>query len=142
MNELKEKNGIAKVTKKSDEMQKSLSNVDLEKDLNSINIDSVIKKTAVSRSIWKPETLLTFGSTEKSARRKLRALQLTLSKSVIRALKLNEKENAAIAINELQKFYSENLVSFENYSNVSENVNPDKFKIIHTAYSFMNAQKK
>jgi len=127
------------VTKK--EVTNVVSKSDLEKDLNSINIDSVIKKTAVSRSIWKPEILSSYSS-DKFARRKLRTLQLNLSKSVIRELKLNNKDNAIVAMNELKKFYSDNLNDINNYSNVSENVNPDKFKIIHTAYSFMKTEKK
>lgn len=142
MTELKEKNGIAKVAKKGDTMQKQATNAELEKELNQINIDAVIKKTALSRSIWKVEILSNYGTTEKSARRKLRTLQLDYSKAVIRELKLKNTAAASAAIQTLRKFYLDTLVSFDNFSNVSEQVNPDKFKIINTAYSFMNAESK
>jgi len=118
--------------------KKTVSDAELLNDLSDISIDAVIKKTAKNRNIWKPEILSKFGNSEKSARRKLRNLQLDYSKAVVRELLLNNVDNAKNNAKTLHKFYADNLVDFSIYSNVSEETNPDKYKIIHKAYSKMN----
>jgi len=116
---------------------KDSSDAELLKDLSDINIESVILKTALNRSIWNEKAKSNFGSTEKSARRKLRKMQVDLSKSVLRELLLKNVDNARLNAKTLKKFYSDNLVEFAIYSNVSIETNPDTYKILHTAYSKM-----
>lgn len=124
---------------KNSNEKKSEIDAKLMKDLESINIDALTKKTAVNRSIWKKEIFDKFGTTEKSARRKLRSLQLNYSKSILRELKLNNKDIALQNAKQLKSFYTANLVDIANYSNVSEVNSPEKFKIIHTAYKAMKS---
>lgn len=111
--------------------KKIVSDVELLSKLDSINLDSVINKTAKKQLLWKKEVLQSY-KTEKTARRILRGLQLNLSKSVIRYAKTGQKNDLDNAKKELTNFYKENLVDIKNYSNISED--SEKFIIVQTAY--------
>jgi len=110
--------------------------------LDKVNMDAIIEKSAKNRSIWNDKAKSEFGKTEKSARRKLRTLQLSLSKSVLRFAKLKDKQGTKGASLNLQKFYDSYLVSFDVYSNVSIETNPEKHNIINTAYKVMQVNIK
>ena len=137
--------GIEKVTVKADKAEQvikdskeALSDDQLTALLDNINMDAVIAKTAKNRSIWNDKAKAEFGKTEKSARRKLRTLQLSLSSSVIRFSKLKDTTGVKASAMNLKKFYSDYLVDFSKYSNISEESNLVNFNIVHTAYKIMN----
>jgi len=146
-NELKNANGIKKITLKTKEVikenvisesKKSVSDAELFADLSDVNIESVIKKTALNRSIWTQKAKMKFGKTEKRGRTNLRKKQITLSSAIIRELKLNLISNARSNAKELKKFYNESLVDFSVYSNISEETNKIDYDIVHKAYAKMN----
>lgn len=89
------------------------------KKIDSINVDALTNKSIVNRQIWKKEILSNF-KTEKTARRILRDRQLNLSKSVCKFAKLKDDKGLKNAILELEKFYSENLVSRDKFTNISD----------------------
>ena len=113
--------------------KKIVSDAELLSKLDSINLDSVINKTAKKQLLWKKEVLQSY-KTEKTGRRILRGLQLNLSKSVIRYAKTGQKNDLDNAKEQLNDFYKTNLVDIKNYSNISED--SDKFAIIQLAYKF------
>ena len=121
---------------------KTMSDDELLTLLDKVNMDAIIEKSAKNRSIWNDKAKAEFGKTEKSARRKLRTLQLSLSKSVLRFAKLKDKQGTKGASLNLQKFYDSYLVSFDVYSNVSIETNPEKHNIINTAYKVMQVNIK
>lgn len=92
---------------------------ELTKKIDAINLDALTNKSIVNRQIWKKEVLSNF-KTEKTARRILRHKQLELSKSVCKFAKLKDEKGLKNAISELEKFYSENLVSREKFTNISD----------------------
>ena len=117
----------------------AISDDDLIADLEAINVSTLINKTATNRNIWKATYKSSISENEKTARRKIRALQLKYSKAVLHSIitKMERSEQIKRA-KELHSFYVTGLENFENFSNVSENENPDKFAVIHKAYQKMN----
>lgn len=114
---------------------KSVSNDDLLKDLENINIESLMQKTALNRSIWKKETLQSFKS-EKTARRILRNEQFKLSKMLLHSI-ITKDSNIENNANNLLNFSRKNLVDIKLYSNVSNELNAEKRNILDRAYQKM-----
>jgi len=145
---LSSKDGINKVTLKGDAKQviadnnKDVSDVELLALLDSVNMDAIIEKTAKNRSIWTEKAKSAFGKTEKSARRKLRKLQVDFSKAVCRNAKLNDKTGIKASSLILEKFYKDHLVNFAIYSNVSIESNPETYHILKLAYTVMQKNIK
>ena len=104
--------------------------VNLEKKLSEISEKSLAEKTITNRSIWKKEILTNY-ETEKTARRILRNMQLSLSAKVCKFAKLNDAVNFDNAIKELEKFYKSNLIDRSKFSNID--ADKEKGKIIHLA---------
>jgi len=119
-----EKSGIEKVSEKSEKFAEILDKV------NKINIDALSEKSTLNRTIWKNEVLKNF-KTEKTARRLLRNKQLELSKQIIKFFKLNDTNNLKLASENLEKFYSDNLVNRSKFTNISNE--KDKGQIIQIA---------
>lgn len=92
---------------------------EISKRIDAINLDALTNKSIVNRQIWKKEVLANF-KTEKTARRKLREIQLNLSKSVCKFAKINDAANLKTASVELEKFYKTNLVSRDKFTNISD----------------------
>jgi hypothetical protein len=122
--------------------KKAVSDDNLTALLDNINMDAIIEKSAKNRSIWTDKAKSTFGKTEKSARRKLRTLQLDFSKAVVRNAKLNDKIGIKASALILEKFYKDHLVDFSIYTNVSIENNPVNHNILTTAYKVMISTKK
>ena len=119
-----ENNGIKKVTEKSKTFEELLEKV------NRINEKSLSDKTTANRTIWKNEVLKNF-KTEKTARRLLRNKQTELSKQVIKFFKISDANNLKIASENLEKFYSDNIVNRNKFTNISNE--KDKGQIIQFA---------
>jgi hypothetical protein len=118
--------------------KKEATDEQLLKDLTDFNIENLIAKSAKGRSIWKSEFKMKFSENEKTARRKIRNEQLSLSKKLLHSILTKEsKEAMTIKAKELHKFYSEGLNDFSVYSNVSEKESAEKFKILKSAYEKM-----
>ena len=92
---------------------------ELSKKIDAINLDELTKKSITNRQIWKKEVLANF-KTEKTARRKLRDMQLDLSVSVVKFEKMKNEAGLKNAIIELEKFYKANLVSRDKFTNISD----------------------
>jgi len=119
-----ENSGIKKVTEKSKTFEELLEKV------NRINEKSLSDKTTANRTIWKNEVLKNF-KTEKTARRLLRNKQTELSKQVIKFFKISDANNLKIASENLEKFYSDNIVNRNKFTNISNE--KDKGQIIQFA---------
>lgn len=104
--------------------------------IDAINEKALVAKSIVNRQIWKKEVLATF-KTEKTARRILRDKQENLSIAVIKFSKINDTAKLKDACLELEKFYKENLVSRDKFTNISDE--KEKGEIIITAS--MQSQK-
>ena len=113
----------------------SVSNDELLKDLENINIESLMQKTALNRSIWKKETLQSYKS-EKTARRILRNEQFKLCKMLIHSI-ITKDSNIENNANNLLNFSRKNLVDIKLYSNVSNELNTEKRNILDKAYQKM-----
>jgi hypothetical protein len=104
--------------------------------LNSVNIESFINKVTSSKSIWKKEVLSTF-KTEKTARKKLRDMQLNLcikvNKSFVTKIDLEK------SINDLYEFSKNNLIDIKNYTQVSIDNKNNKRQLIDANYKLMFA---
>ena len=111
---------------------------DLAKDLQNLNIENLVSKTAKTRSIWKTDFKVKFSDNEKTARRKIRTKQLNLSKSLLHAI-ITKQDSKVIneCANALFSFYTSGLEVFTDYTNVSRNENPDKRLILDKAYDKM-----
>ena len=107
--------------------------------LYSKEIENLIKKSAKGRSIWKTEFKKCYAEDEKKARRKIRNAQMEYSKALLHSI-ITKQSNDIIkeCAQRLHSFYKKGLNDFAVYSNISENESPDKFKIVHTAYTKMN----
>ena len=126
------KNANRKVNEITNELVNSeskLSNEILSK-LDKISIDSLTTNTVLNRSVWKAEILKNFKS-EKTARRILRAKQFELSSKVIKFAKLNLQSELLEASILLEKFYSDNLVIRNKFTNIDSE--KPKGAIIQTA---------
>jgi len=119
-----ENSGIKKVTEKSKKFAELLEKVNL------INEKSLLDKTTANRTIWKNEVLKNF-KTEKTARRLLRNKQTELSKQVIKFFKISDANNLKIASENLEKFYTDNIVNRNKFTNISNE--KDKGQIIQFA---------
>ena len=119
-----ENNGIKKVTEKSKKFAELLEKVNL------INEKSLSDKTTANRTIWRNEVLKNF-KTEKTARRLLRNKQTELSKQVIKFFKISDANNLKIASENLEKFYIDNIVNRNKFTNISNE--KDKGQIIQFA---------
>jgi len=118
--------------------KKEITDQELLKDLTDFNIENLIAKSAKGRSIWKSEFKSKFSDNEKTARRKIRNEQLSLSKKLLHSILTKESKEAMTAkAKELHKFYSEGLNDFSVYSNVSEKESAEKFNILKSAYEKM-----
>lgn len=147
MNANEKNSKIAESSKKvvSDEAKKVIesskkvvSDDELLKDLTDFNIENLISKSAKGRSIWKSEFKLKFSDNEKTARRKIRNEQLSLSKKLLHSILTKESKEAMTAkANDLHIFYKEGLNDFTVYSNVSEKESAEKFAILKSAYDKM-----
>lgn len=127
-----EKNVIA-------ENKKSVSDDELMKDLSDLNVENLIKKSAKGRSIWKNEFKKKFADgNEKKARRLIRGTQINLCKGLLHNIITKQSKDICVAsAKELRKFYNEGLNDFAIYSNVSQTESPEKYKVIHMAYTKM-----
>ena len=114
---------------------KAVSNDELMKDLENLNINSLMQKTALNRSIWKKEILTTFKS-EKTARRILRNQQFAKAKSLLHSI-LTKSNDIELKANDLLNFSKSNLVDIKLYSNVSNELNAEKRNILDKAYQKM-----
>jgi len=119
--------------------KKIVSDDELRKNLSDVNVENLIKKSAKGRSIWKNEFKLKYAEDEKKARRKIRSAQFELSKAMLHSI-ITKQSNDVVkeCAVRLNKFYSDGLVEYSIFSNVSENESPEKFKIVHSAYAKMN----
>lgn len=97
--------------------------------IDAININSLTEKSIVNRQIWKKEVLANF-KTEKTARRKLREMQLNLSIAVLKNAKIKNESGLKNAIIELEKFYKTNLVSRDKFTNVSDEKEKGQYIIL------------
>lgn len=121
-----------------EQAKKVVTDEELLKDLTDFNIENLISKSAKGRSIWKSEFKLKFSDNEKTARRKIRNEQLSLSKKLLHSILTKEsKEQMTAKAKELHKFYTEGLNDFTVYSNVSEKESAEKFNILKSAYDKM-----
>lgn len=118
--------------------KKSITDDELMKDLTDFNIENLISKSAKGRSIWKSEFKLKFSDNEKTARRRIRNEQLSLSKKLLHSIITKEsKEQMTAKAKDLHKFYMDGLNDFSVYSNVSEKESTEKFNILKSAYEKM-----
>lgn len=101
----------------------------LNEKIDAININSLTEKSIVNRQIWKKEVLANF-KTEKTARRKLREMQLNLSIAVLKNAKLKNEAGLKTAISELEKFYKTNLVSRDKFTNISDDKEKGQYIIL------------
>jgi len=119
-----ENSGIDKVTAKSEKFAELIDKVE------KINLNALTEKTTANRTIWKPEILKNF-KTEKTARRLLRNKQTEFSKQIIKFFKINDANNLKLASENLEKFYFENLVNRNKFTNISNE--KEKGQIINLA---------
>ena len=128
-----EKNQIAKANETElKESFKTVSNDELMKDLENLNVEKLMQKTALNRSIWKKEILSTYKS-EKTARRILRNTQFNLCKSFLTSI-LTKQDNIEAKAKDLHDFSEKNLCNIKLYSNVSNENNTEKRNILDKAY--------
>ena len=121
------------------ETSKIVSDSELTANLDVLNIQNLIAKSAKNRSIWKNEFKLSYSDNEKTARRKIRAIQFSLSKKLLHTLLIpSSMDDKRREPNNLKNFYTAGLENFEIFSNVSETESPEKHKVIHLAYQKMN----
>ena len=134
-----EKNQKSEILKSNDleisESFKAVSDDELMKDLENLNINSLMQKTALNRSIWKKEILQSYKS-EKTARRILRNEQFKLSKMLLHSI-ITKDSNIENNANNLLNFSRKNLVDIKLYSNVSNKLNAEKRNILDKAYQKM-----
>lgn len=119
-----ENSGIDKVTAKSEKFAELIDKVE------KINLNALTEKTTANRTIWKNEVLKNF-KTEKTARRLLRNKQTEFSKQIIKFFKINDANNLKLASENLEKFYFENLVNRNKFTNISNE--KEKGQIINLA---------
>lgn len=113
-------------------------NDSLKKDLQNLNVESLISKTSKNRSIWKQSFKANFSDNEKTARRKIRSEQMKLSKKLLHSILTNaDSKELQKNAESLFSFYTDGLESFAIYSNVSVNESPEKRQIIDKAYDKM-----
>ena len=119
---------------------KVVSDNELLSNLSDINVENLIAKTSKGRSVWTNEFKKSFSENEKKARRMIRTKQLNLSKSLLHAILT--KGDYETPANNLYDFYKKGLNDFSVFSNVSNELSPDKFKVIKQAYEKMKIIKK
>jgi len=83
------------------------------------------------QNLWKKEILKDFAS-EKTARRKLRSIQLTLSKHLLAMQTLKDAAKLKEAKQQLADFYKTTLVDKSRFTNVSKD--NENFKTLNDAY--------
>lgn len=120
---------VNEITKELVNSESKLSTEILSK-LDKISVDSLNEKNILNRSVWKSEILKNF-RTDKTARRILRSKQFELSSKVIKFAKLQDNASLKTASIELEKFYSDNLVVRNRFSNID--AEKPKGAIIQTA---------
>ena len=121
---------------------KTVKDADLLKELNSVNIEQLVIKTAKSRKIWKPEFLKSLNeNSEKTARRKARKQQLNFSKNLLAEIKKNANKLDADPVKKsaknLHSFYKNALNDINIYSNVSSELNAKTRQILDLAFKYM-----
>lgn len=119
----------------------TVNDEELSKGLDNLNIDLLTSKVDVNRSIWN-EKAKSIKTTVTQSRNHLRNLQLSLSKSLL--VSIHTKQSKEIQQSNAEKlftFYSDYLVSFSNYSNISIEKEKDKRQLIDLAYQKMKLFK-
>ena len=135
LKKLNDANAIKALEKSKD----SVSDAELYSDLSDLNVENLISKSAKNRSIWTIKAKADISDNDKTARRKLRAIQLRLSKALLHSIATKQSvSDCTTKASELHKFYKSSLVDFSIYSNVSETEAKEKFDFIHIAYRKMN----
>jgi hypothetical protein len=124
------------------EISKNLiSDNDLFAGLDKFNLNDLAERTEKSHNIWNIDKTLS-DSEKKTLRRKLRNIQLSLSESFLSALikyqsKVLSIEETKVSANNLFSFYSKNLSDMNNYTSISDKLNPAKKEKIVNAYNKM-----
>lgn len=108
---------------------------DLLKSIESMNIDNLVAKAANSRKLWNYDYLNTLSDNNKTARRKVRKLQMNFCKSLLASVKT--KTNVEHNLNALHEFSKASLIDIKNYSNVSSKESTENRQIIDFAYHYM-----
>lgn len=90
--------------------------------------------TSKNASLWNEEIKKQF-SNEKTARRKLRTIQLNLSKHLLAMQKIKNDKKLNEAKKQLADFYKNALVDKTKFSNVSKE--KDTFKLLNEAYNLI-----
>lgn len=118
---------------------KNVSDVDLMKDLDNINLESLTVNSAKGRSIWKHEFKLSYHATNMTtARRKIRKDQINLSKTLLASIIAKQDKNVITKnIEALHDFYTKGLTDFSVYSNISKETNIVDYERVHKAYAKM-----
>jgi len=133
------KNLVNSENEKSEKTEKIPSDSELMKGLENYNAESLTASAGrTSNQIWKETAKASMNpNSDTNARKKLRDKQVALSSTLIAQILKSQITEAKATAKELNDFYVNSLLDFSNFTSISKEKNPMKYKKVQDGYNKM-----